>query len=196
MFAPLFASPSASLLGAPLEHVPGRHITGHMARQNAARNNRRTASTAAGLMIGLALIAMATVVATSLKESFRAELGSTLTGDFLVTSSTDGRVQQPLGVRDRSPPRVRRGLSSSVRVNANRREQEGRRRNRRHRVDGSSRCGRPGGGPDYERRPGPCLLTQAKADDHGVVVGDPLVVEFAATGTQTLTVARSTTTTS
>ena len=37
-------------------------------------------------MIGLALIAMATVVATSLKESFRAELGSTLTADYLVTA--------------------------------------------------------------------------------------------------------------
>ena len=84
MFAPLFSSPAAALLGAPLEHIPGRKITADMARENAARNNKRTASTAAGLMIGLALIAMATVVATSLKESFRAELGSTLVGDYLV----------------------------------------------------------------------------------------------------------------
>ncbi|MDH3754959.1 MAG: ABC transporter permease, partial [Acidimicrobiia bacterium] len=88
MFAPLFSSPSASFLGLPLEHVPGRRITGHMARENAARNNKRTASTAAGLMIGLALVAMATVVATSLKESIRGELGSTLSGDYLVTAGT------------------------------------------------------------------------------------------------------------
>ena len=77
MFSPLFSSPSASFLGLPLEHLPGRQITGHMARENAARNNKRTAATAAGLMIGLALIAMASVVATSLKESLSAELGST-----------------------------------------------------------------------------------------------------------------------
>jgi len=67
MFSPLFSSPSARFLGIPLEHLPRNKITGHMARQNAAKNNKRTASTAAGLMIGLALIAMASVVATSLK---------------------------------------------------------------------------------------------------------------------------------
>ncbi len=33
MFAPLFSSPSASALGAPLEHLPGDDITGHMARR-------------------------------------------------------------------------------------------------------------------------------------------------------------------
>ena len=59
MFAPLFSSPSASFLGLPLEHLPWSRTTGHMARENAASNNKRTASTAAGLMIGLALIAMA-----------------------------------------------------------------------------------------------------------------------------------------
>ena len=70
MFAPLFSTPSASFLGAPLEHLPRNKVTGHIARENASRNNKRTASTAAGLMIGLALIAMASVVAESLKASF------------------------------------------------------------------------------------------------------------------------------
>ncbi len=89
MYAPLFSSPSASLLGAPLEHVPGSGFTGHMARENAARNNKRTASTAAGLMIGLALIAMASVVAESLKATFRSELGSTMIADYVITSEDD-----------------------------------------------------------------------------------------------------------
>ena len=89
LFAPLFSSPSASFLGAPLEHLPGSRVTGHLARENAARNNKRTASTAAGLMIGLALIAMASVAAASLKASFRSMLGSTLSADFLVTPTTD-----------------------------------------------------------------------------------------------------------
>lgn len=90
MFSPLFSSPAASFLGRPLEHLPRNKITGHMARGNAAKNNKRTASTAAGLMIGLALVTMATVVATSLKESFRAEMGSTVTSDFLVTAPNGG----------------------------------------------------------------------------------------------------------
>jgi putative ABC transport system permease protein len=89
MYAPLFSSPSASFLGAPLEHLPGSGITGHIARENSARNNKRTASTAAGLMIGLALIAMASVVAESMKESFTSELGSTMTADYVITAQGD-----------------------------------------------------------------------------------------------------------
>ncbi len=85
MFAPLFSSPVARFLGAPLERLPWLGVTGKMARENASSDNKRTARTAAGLMIGLALVAMASVVATSLKDSFRDQLGSTLTADYLVT---------------------------------------------------------------------------------------------------------------
>ncbi len=74
MFSPLFSSPSASFLGIPLEYLPRNKITGHMARQNAAKNTQRSASTAAGPMSGLALVSMASVVATSLKSSFRADM--------------------------------------------------------------------------------------------------------------------------
>jgi putative ABC transport system permease protein len=87
MFAPLFSSPVARFLGAPLEHLPWLGVTGKLARENASSDNKRTARTAAGLMIGLALVAMASVVATSLKDSFRDELGSTLTADYLVTDT-------------------------------------------------------------------------------------------------------------
>ncbi len=89
MYAPLFSSQAASVLGAPLEKYPGDEITGHMARGNASRDSKRTARTAAGLMIGLSLIAMATVVAQSLKETFRSELGSTVIADYLITSDNN-----------------------------------------------------------------------------------------------------------
>lgn len=89
MYAPLFSTPVSAFLGRPLEHLPGRQITGHMARENASRDNKRTAATAAGLMIGLALIAMASVVAESLKSSFRSELGSTMIADYVVTAQGD-----------------------------------------------------------------------------------------------------------
>ena len=42
--------------------------SGHLAEENAARNPRRTASTASALMIGLALVTLALVVGTSLKD--------------------------------------------------------------------------------------------------------------------------------
>ncbi|MDH3753716.1 MAG: FtsX-like permease family protein [Acidimicrobiia bacterium] len=189
MFAPLFSSPSASFLGSPLEHVPRSKITGHMARENAARNNKRTASTAAGLMIGLALIAMASVVASSLKESFRAELGSTLVADYLITPATDGgQFSNQLAAEVAALPEF--SEVSAVRYGA-------------ARIDGDEK-GVVGtdftvltdlldvdvldGDPVASADPGFVLLTQEAADDNGVEVGDPLMVEFAATGSQILTV--------
>ncbi|MGI9621916.1 MAG: ABC transporter permease [Acidimicrobiales bacterium] len=186
MFAPLFSSPSASLLGAPLEHMPGSKITGHMARENAARNNKRTASTAAGLMIGLALIAMASVVATSLKASFKAELGSTLIGDFLVTSEDGIPFTNQLADEVAALPEF--GTVSAVRYGT-------------IRIEGDDKgvaatdlsvltelldVDIVNGDPVAD--PGTVLLTQEAADENAVQVGDPLIIEFAATGEQTLTV--------
>jgi putative ABC transport system permease protein len=187
MFAPLFASPSAALLGAPLEHIPGRKITGHMARENAARNNKRTASTAAGLMIGLALIAMATVVATSLKESFRAELGSTLIGDYLVTA--DGANFSNQLASEIADLPVFDEVSAVRYGNV--------------RIDGDTK-GVAGtdltvltdllavdvldGDPAAAADPTSIVLNKDVAEDFDVGLGDSLVVEFAATGEQTLTV--------
>jgi putative ABC transport system permease protein len=189
MFTPLFSSPSASILGAPLEHIPGRKVTGHMARENAARNNKRTASTAAGLMIGLALIAMATVVASSLKESFQAQLGSTLIGDYLVsTGNQDGTFSNQLaGAIDDLP--VFDEVSAVRQGNM--------------RIDGDTK-GVAGtdltlltdllaidvleGDPAAVADPTSIVIIRDAADDLEVGLGDPLVVEFAASGQQTLTV--------
>jgi len=188
MFAPLFSSPSASFLGLAIEHLPWSHTTGHMARENAASNNKRTASTAAGLMIGLALIAMATVVATSLKESISSELGSTLTADFLVTGPNDGDFTNQLASEVAALPEV--GAVSAVRRGM-------------MRIDGSNKdvtgtdltmltqllnVDVVAGDPAASAAPGYIVLSQEVADNNGVAVGDPLEVEFAKTGMQTLTV--------
>jgi len=188
MFAPLFSSPSASFLGLAIEHLPWSHTTGHMARENAASNNKRTASTAAGLMIGLALIAMATVVATSLKESISSELGSTLTADFLVTGPNDGDFTNQLASEVAVLPEV--GAVSAVRRGT-------------MRIDGSNKdvtgtdltmltqllnVDVVAGDPAASAAPGYIVLSQEVADNNGVAVGDPLEVEFAKTGMQTLTV--------
>ncbi|NNE74381.1 MAG: ABC transporter permease [Acidimicrobiales bacterium] len=188
MFTPLFSTPSASALGIPLEHLPGDKITGHMARQNAARNNKRTASTAAGLMIGLALIAMASVVATSLKESFRDELGSTLTSDFLVTAANQGSFSNRLVDQIDALPEF--GDVTAVRYgNAKVADSE-------HQfaatdltlltvlLDVDVVSGDAAASADAEH----ILIHSDVAEDEAVAVGDPLTVEFAATGPQTFTV--------
>ncbi len=188
MFSPLFSSPAARFLGIPLEHMPGNQVTGHMARQNAARNNKRTASTAAGLMIGLALIAMATVVATSLKSSFRADMESTVTSDFLVTATNQGTFSNL--VKDKIAALPEFEEVSSVRYGNARIEGS------QHQVtaadlalldqlmDAQVVSGDPAAAAD----PNHILLHSDVATELGVAVGDSVTVEFAKTGTQDLTV--------
>ncbi len=58
-------------------------------RQNAMRNPRRTASSAASaLMIGLGLVAMMAILAASLKASFFAVLDATVEADLTISSPT------------------------------------------------------------------------------------------------------------
>lgn len=82
MTSPLFARPMARALGAPLARIDG--MPGHLARQNAARSPRRTSSTAAALMIGLALVVTVSVVADSLKSSVTKVLDEQANADWFV----------------------------------------------------------------------------------------------------------------
>ena len=56
-----------------------------MARENAGRSPRRTASAAAALMIGLALVSTATVVASSFKATFADVLTNSVTSDWFIS---------------------------------------------------------------------------------------------------------------
>src|SRR3954452_18173712 len=85
--APLAARPMASIIGRPLRL---RGLPGELARQNAMRNPRRTASTAAALMIGLTLVVAVGVFASSLKGSFGGILGGSTNADLFVTRASAG----------------------------------------------------------------------------------------------------------
>ncbi|MEZ5166414.1 MAG: FtsX-like permease family protein [Acidimicrobiales bacterium] len=67
---------------------PSMKANARMARENAGRSPRRTASAAAALMIGLALVSTATVVAESFKATFADILRNSVTADFFI-SPTD-----------------------------------------------------------------------------------------------------------
>ena len=99
--APVAARPLAALLGWPLRL---RGVPGELARQNAMRNPRRTASTATALMIGLTLVVSMGVFASSLKASFSDILsGSTHADLYLAKASTARRASAPRRPR-RWPP--------------------------------------------------------------------------------------------
>lgn len=80
---PLIAGWVARIAGAPLEMVAG--TIGRLASTNAARNPRRSASTALALTLGVALIAFFTVVASSLSGTAAADTEKALSADQVVT---------------------------------------------------------------------------------------------------------------
>jgi putative ABC transport system permease protein len=88
VIGPLIAEPVARWIGRPIAALRG--VTGRMAGQNAARNPKRTARTAAALMIGVALVTGVTVIAASVRTSVREIFGEQLSGDVVVTTNTFG----------------------------------------------------------------------------------------------------------
>src|SRR5205807_9756671 len=83
VLSPLVARPFARALGAPLAESG---ISGKLGRENAMRNPRRTASTAAALMIGLGLVTFVSIFAASIKASANSALEQTLKADYIVSS--------------------------------------------------------------------------------------------------------------
>jgi putative ABC transport system permease protein len=82
---PFAARPLGALIGAPLR---ARGVPGDLARQNAMRNPRRTSSTAAALMIGLALVVSVSVFAASLKAVFGDVLNESTKADLYIAPAS------------------------------------------------------------------------------------------------------------
>ena len=88
MLGPVIARTAGPIVGWPLRI--GRSITGELATENARRNPRRTAATASALMVGVAVVSLFTVLASSLRASVDASVARTFGGDLVVTSGDWG----------------------------------------------------------------------------------------------------------
>ena len=88
LMGPVMADPIARVLGYPVQRWRG--ITGAMARGNVQRNPRRTARTAAPVLIGVALVTGASVFAASIKQQLRDTIGEQFIGDYVINSSNAG----------------------------------------------------------------------------------------------------------
>lgn len=97
LISPKLVRPLASVAGAPLERLRG--ITGRLARENALRKPGRTATTAAALMIGLALVTFVTVFAAGLSGSVADAVDRNFQGDLVVQNS-DGFSPLPTRAAD------------------------------------------------------------------------------------------------
>jgi putative ABC transport system permease protein len=85
LLSPLLARPLARAIGSPLPRIAG--MSGKLGRQNAMRNPRRTAATAAALTVGLALVACVSVLAASIKSSAADIVDEYLSADYIISTS-------------------------------------------------------------------------------------------------------------
>ncbi len=96
MLAPLLAAPVIRLTG----RLTGRFgITGHLARENALRDPRRTAATAATLMISTALVTGLAVIGNSTGQALDRQAAAGLDADYVISTRTPTTGIDPAAVR-------------------------------------------------------------------------------------------------
>ena len=93
ILAPTLIPPLARFLGWPGMRFGG--AAGRLARGNVIRNPARTATTAAALMIGLALVTLVGVLAAGLKTRFEGGINETFVADYALTAEDNF---SPIGV--------------------------------------------------------------------------------------------------
>ena len=88
--APAIARPLSSVIGRPLARVLGE--PGQLGRENSMRSPRRTAQTAAALMVGLALVAAISVFGASVSRSATSSVDQAVSADLIVTPTGAGEL--------------------------------------------------------------------------------------------------------
>lgn len=82
LLSPRLVGPIAAVVGAPIARLFG--VTGRLARENTVRQPGRTAVTAAALMIGVALVAFATIFAAGARHTIDKAIDQGLRGDLVL----------------------------------------------------------------------------------------------------------------
>jgi putative ABC transport system permease protein len=86
LLTPALVGPVIAVLGAAF----GRWTPGRLGGRNSARQPRRTAITAAALMVGISLVVGIGVVLTSVTKSFNEALGNQITVDLIIAGEQTG----------------------------------------------------------------------------------------------------------
>lgn len=190
--ARFMAGPVIRVLGAPFRRFGG--VAAALARRNAIRDPRRTASTALALMIGMALVATTLVLGQSVKTAFGGALRASITAQVVVSASGLSPIDPSTSRAIARAP----GVSSAVSIESARARLAGNGFGGGNGSDGSGsdnggrgRIGvstgdvtaiesvvRPGfltGG--YPTDDHHIAISKSFADDQHLGVGDPLVIE-------------------
>jgi putative ABC transport system permease protein len=190
LIAPRLVKPLAAVVGWPAHRFGG--MAGELARENSVRNPARTASTAAALMIGLALVTVVAVLGGALGESTEGAVRDQVTTEFAVTSQ-NGFDPLPAAVGRAVSAAPGIALASSVRSD-------------QALVDGTAEADVTGVDPatiatfyDFAWTEGSsatldqlgsdgALITQSFGDDRNLAVGDALAIQTASGETLETTV--------
>ena len=112
-FSSQLVIPLSRILGGPAAKIAG--APGVLARENAIRNPQRTASTAAALMIGLALVTLVGMLAQSIRTSFFDAVDKIWITDYAVTAQNN---YTPIPISVSDPLRGVPGATNVVGVRA------------------------------------------------------------------------------
>jgi putative ABC transport system permease protein len=185
ILSPLFSRPLAGWIGAPFRRLA---LPGRLGRENAMRNPRRTASTAAALMIGLGLVTFVAVAGASLKASASAALDRVIRSDFIVSTTSFAPFSPQVAADLAADPafaavsQVRQGQAkvgtSTTFVTGTDPATIGEVVN----------LGFSAGDLASLSERGTVLVYEGVANSEGLSVGDALPIEFSRTGTQTFTI--------
>jgi putative ABC transport system permease protein len=185
LLSPLVSRPVTGALGLLFR----RRLPGKLGRQNSMRNPRRTASTAAALMIGLALVSFVSIFAASIKSSVTKVLDQTISADYILSGPANGSIGFSPEVVRRLGRQPELDSVTGVRLNV-------------FKLDGKTE---PLAGVDpagYQRTVrtdtlsghlddlagGGLAVRRDTAESHGWKVGDTVAMEFPVGGTQQETI--------
>jgi putative ABC transport system permease protein len=187
VLGPVLVGPVTRVLGWPVARLK---MTGRLARENTLRNPKRTAATASALMIGVGLVGLITIVASSINLSIDEAIDESFTGDFVLDSGSFGfgGLSPDLADQLNELPEVE--TATGIRYGIARVRGFG---EAMIAVDPATAFDilevdvLAGSTDDLDENG--IALDEEKATDFGLTVGDTLPVEFAETGEQELEVA-------
>ena len=176
LLSPLAVRGVTRVFGWPMGKIAG--VAGRLAQKNAARNSRRTATTAAALMIGLALVTTALVVGQSVKTTIGSTFQRSARADYYLTDELDD-VQFPATlageIRQSDVVAAATGFTPvEARVDGSVTDVVGLDFGQ---IDSVLDLGVRAGGFDHHVA-NPVVVSVDKANAIGVGVGDPLTMEF------------------
>ncbi|MCA9346540.1 ABC transporter permease [Candidatus Saccharibacteria bacterium] len=194
MTAPLLALPISRFFGIILAKLRG--IPAKLAYRNAIRTPRRTASTASALMIGVSLIAMIAIIASTFRVAIDKIVNDSFAADIIVTSNNVGEGGPNTGTFSEEAYNRIKGLKELKDVSALRYAFTG------YKVDGASSSFvlaginptnfdstvarlKPSEGTFERLKIGTVAVRQQELDKRGLQIGDTVDIEYAETGLKT-----------